>query len=89
MGVPARFEWTPLYFKEVALVGSNAFGVEELDGVRLHAMEHYLRWVEQGRLDLAHLITHRFRLPAYQEAFLTMHTKASHGAVKAVFDLGR
>ena len=30
---PARFEWTPWYFKELRLVGSNAFGIEEVDGV--------------------------------------------------------
>lgn len=86
VGVPARFEWTPLYFKEIRLVGSNAFGIEEWEGERLHAMELYLQLVQQGKLDLAHLITHRFRLEQYQEAFLVMHTKARHRAVKAVFD---
>ena len=30
--VPQRFEWTPLYFKEIAVIGSNAFGVEEFEG---------------------------------------------------------
>jgi threonine dehydrogenase-like Zn-dependent dehydrogenase len=86
VGVPARFEWTPLYFKEVELLGSNAFGVEEIGGVRLHAMEHYLRLLEQGKLDLMALITHRFRLEQFQEAFLTMHAKTRHHAIKAVFD---
>ncbi|MDP3766384.1 MAG: alcohol dehydrogenase catalytic domain-containing protein, partial [Dehalococcoidia bacterium] len=28
---PRRFEWTPLYFKEVSIVGSNAFGVETFE----------------------------------------------------------
>ena len=32
--VPQRFEWTPLYFKEIAVIGSNAFGVEEFEGRR-------------------------------------------------------
>ncbi len=27
---PARFEWTPLYFKEIEVLGSNAFGLENL-----------------------------------------------------------
>ena len=38
---PARFEWTPWYFKELRLIGSNAFGVEEVDGRRQHAIAHY------------------------------------------------
>jgi threonine dehydrogenase-like Zn-dependent dehydrogenase len=88
VGRPARFEWTPLYFKEVELIGSNAFGVEEIGGLRLHAMEHYLRLVDQRQLDLSPLITHRFRLEQYEEAFVTLHTKGRHGVVKAVFDLG-
>jgi threonine dehydrogenase-like Zn-dependent dehydrogenase len=87
VGRPARFEWTPLYFKEVELIGSNAFGVEEVGGLKLHAMEHYVRLVDQERLDLSPLITHRFRLEQYQEAFVTLHTKGRHGVVKAVFDL--
>ena len=70
------------------LLGSNAFGIEELGGQRLHGIEHYLRLVAEGKLDLASLITHRFRLEQYQEAFLTMHTKGRHDAVKAVFDFG-
>ena len=86
VGRPAHFEWTPLYFKEVALLGSNGFGVEEHGGVRLHAMEHYLRLVDQGKVDASSLITHRFNLRNYQKAFLAMHSKAKHSAIKAVFD---
>ena len=85
---PARFEWTPHYFKEIKLIGSNAFGIEEYGGVRKHGMEHYLQLVAEGKLELSSLITHRFRLEDYREAFLTMHTKGQHGAVKAVFDFG-
>ena len=29
---PGRWEWSPLYFKEISWVGSNAFGVEEIEG---------------------------------------------------------
>jgi threonine dehydrogenase-like Zn-dependent dehydrogenase len=88
VGAPARFEWTPLYFKEVKLMGSNAFGVEEVEGVRLHAMEHYLRLLAQGRFDPTPLVTHHFRLEQYRQAFLMMHSKARYRVVKAVFDFG-
>lgn len=88
VGVPARFEWTPHYFKELALLGSNAFGVEDIQGVRQHAFEHYMQMVQKGRLDLSSLITHRFRLEQFREAFLVMHDKARHNAIKAVFSFG-
>jgi len=85
---PARFEWTPLYFKEIALVGSNAFGLESFEGESLHAMEIYLRLLAQKRLDTARLITHRFRLEQYQDAFVVGRQKERHRTVKVVFDFG-
>jgi hypothetical protein len=47
---PKRFEWTPLYFKELRVVGSNGFGVESVRGVSQHAMLHYFDFV--GERDL-------------------------------------
>ena len=44
---PTKWEWTPLYFKEIAWVGSNAFGIETVDGVRRHGIAHYLDLVER------------------------------------------
>ena len=83
---PARFEWSPHYFKEINLVGSNAFGVEELDGVRKHAIEHYLDLVRAGRVDVTPILTHRFPLDDYKDAFRATHTQGESGAVKVLFD---
>lgn len=82
----ARFEWTPLYFKEIALIGSNAFGVEEFEGERRHAMQIYLRLLEQKRVILPDMITHRFRLEQYRQALLVSHDKDRHQAIKVVFE---
>ena len=81
---PRRFEWTPLYFKEVALVGSNAFGQEVFEGKEMHAMEAYFELVARG-LDVSPVITHRFRLKEYKDAFLALHAKGKNKAVKALF----
>lgn len=83
---PARFEWSPHYFKEINLVGSNAFGVEEWNGVRKHAMEHYLDLVRAKRVDVTPILTHRFVLDDYREAFRTTHNQGETGAVKVLFD---
>ena len=45
---PGRWEWSPLYFKEITWVGSNAFGIEEVEGVRKHGIEHYIDLVSDG-----------------------------------------
>jgi threonine dehydrogenase-like Zn-dependent dehydrogenase len=83
---PERWEWSPLYFKEISWVGSNAFGVEEVDGVRRHGIEHYLRLVEDGRIDLTGMLTHTFRLHQWREAFTTLATQEESGAIKVAFD---
>jgi threonine dehydrogenase-like Zn-dependent dehydrogenase len=83
---PERWEWSPLYFKELTWVGSNAFGVEEVDGLRLHGIAHYLRLAEAGRVDLTGLLTHTFRLSEWREAFTALATQEASGAIKVAFD---
>jgi threonine dehydrogenase-like Zn-dependent dehydrogenase len=83
---PRRFEWTPLYFKEIAVIGSNAFGVEELDGERRHAMEWYFELVRSRGIDLTPILTHRFALADWKRAFRTGWDPGASGAVKMVFD---
>ncbi len=83
---PERWEWSPLYFKEISWVGSNAFGVEEVDGVRLHGIEHYLRLVQDGRMDMKGMLTHTFRLEQWREAFTALATQEESGAIKVAFD---
>lgn len=82
-----RCEWTPWYFKEARLIGSNAFGVEEVDGVRKHAMAHYLDLVRSGRIDLTGMLTHTFPLAEWRKAFRTLIDQGTTGAVKCAFDL--
>ena len=84
--VPRRFEWTPMYFKEIAIVGSNAFAIEEWDGRRQHAMAWYFEFIRSKRLDVTPIITHRFRLAEYSDAFLACYDQGASGAVKVLFD---
>jgi threonine dehydrogenase-like Zn-dependent dehydrogenase len=83
---PGRWEWSPLYFKEISWVGSNAFGIEEVDGVRRHGIEHYLDLVSSGRIDLDGLVTHTFGLSEWRDAFLTIAEQERTGAIKVAID---
>ncbi|MFM8409375.1 MAG: zinc-binding dehydrogenase [Alphaproteobacteria bacterium] len=83
---PRRFEWTPLYFKEISLVGSNAFGEEDFEGARKHAMEIYFDLLRAGRIDVTPILTHRFPLERWREAFLACFDQGKSGAVKVLFD---
>ena len=83
---PARWEWTPLYFKEISWVGSNAFGVEEVDGVRQHGIQHYLDLVGDHRVDLTGMLTHTFALDDWRDAFGALATQERSGAIKVAFE---
>jgi len=83
---PGRWEWSPLYFKEINWVGSNAFGVEEVDGQRKHAIAHYLDLVVDGRVDVRPMLTHTFRLEQWRDAFLALANQGQSGAVKVAID---
>ena len=82
---PKRFEWTPLYFKELRVIGSNGFGIETVGGVAKHSMEHYFDFVEAG-LDLTPVITHRFPLEQWDEAVLAVKNSRRTGAVKVLLE---
>ncbi|MGH9013358.1 MAG: zinc-dependent alcohol dehydrogenase [Acidimicrobiia bacterium] len=82
---PTSWEWTPLFFKELSWVGSNAFGIEEVDGVRKHGIAHYLDLVQAGHIDLAPMLTHTFALGDWRAAFEALATQATSGAIKVAF----
>lgn len=83
---PTAWEWTPLYFKEIAWVGSNAFGFEEVEGVRAHGIQHFLDLASAHRVDLAPMLTHTFPLDEWRPAFTALATQADSGAIKVAFD---
>jgi threonine dehydrogenase-like Zn-dependent dehydrogenase len=85
VAIPGRWEWTPVYFKELTIVGSNAFAMEEFDGVRRHAIEHYLDFVRQGRIDLTDMVTHRFPLEDWWGALGALARPERSGVLKAAF----
>jgi threonine dehydrogenase-like Zn-dependent dehydrogenase len=85
---PGRWEWTPVYFKELTIAGSNAFGIEEIDGERKHAIAHYLDLVTAGRVDLTGMLTHRFPLERWWDALIALARQEESGAIKVAFEPG-
>ena len=83
---PTFWEDTPLYFKELNFTGSNAFGFEDVDGVRQHGIAHYLDLAAAGRVDIASMLTHTFTLEEWRDAFTALATQDRSGAIKVAFD---
>ncbi|HUC05870.1 MAG TPA: alcohol dehydrogenase catalytic domain-containing protein [Acidimicrobiales bacterium] len=85
VATPERWEWTPIYFKEITIAGSNAFGMEDFDGVRRHAIDHYLQFVTDKRLDITPMLTHRFALDEWWDALKAIARQGDSGALKVAF----
>lgn len=80
-----RVDWTPVWQKELSIRGSVWSGTESVGGRRVRTYELVLHWMAEGKLDLAALVTHRFRLDAYQEALAVASDKGRHRVIKPVF----
>ena len=83
--VPKRFEWTPWYFKEINIIGSNAFSIENFEGIREHAYYHYFRLLEEGRIDPTPIISHKFLLNDYKKAFVVARNQEKFKSIKVKF----
>ncbi len=68
-------------------MGVYAYGIEEVRGERLRTFELALRLMQQGRVDLRPLVTHRFALADYKRAVQTALATGPNRSVKTVFDL--
>ncbi|MCL5735537.1 MAG: alcohol dehydrogenase catalytic domain-containing protein [Actinobacteria bacterium] len=81
-----RADLSPLYYQEVQLLGSWAYGVESWQGERLDAFELAARLVEQDKIILDGLITHRFPLAQWDKAVMAAADKRRHHSIKVAFD---
>lgn len=86
MNGAAKWDDTPVYSKEINYTGSNAFGIEEVEGVRKHAIAHFLDMAGSGRIDLTPMLTHSFRLEEWRDAFTVLADQESSGAIKVTID---
>jgi len=86
VNTPKRCEMTPHYFKELEIIGSNAFSVEFFKGKRAHAFDFFLEFLADKKIDTSPLVTHKFPLEEYQEAFDMMANKKESNAIKVVFN---
>jgi hypothetical protein len=67
-------------------VGSNAFGFEEPDGQRKHAVAHYLHLVTAGPLNLRPMLAHTFRVAQWRHALLAIANQGDAGPAKVAID---
>jgi threonine dehydrogenase-like Zn-dependent dehydrogenase len=84
---PARscLDLTALWYKEVSLAGSYAYGVEEHGGEKIRSFQLALRLAPE--IGLETMVGPRFRLGEYRGAIAAARSAGRNGHVRVVFDL--
>jgi threonine dehydrogenase-like Zn-dependent dehydrogenase len=80
-----RVDLSPIWYKEVDLIGILIHGIEDWNGSRRSTYDITCELLLKGKLTAAGLITHYFRLEDWKEAVKTAQDKRS-GSIKVVFD---
>jgi threonine dehydrogenase-like Zn-dependent dehydrogenase len=78
---------TPVWYQEVDLIGAVGHDVVTWKGESLSTFELAMRWIETGELNCDGLLTHRFPLEAYRQAFAVAMDKRTYRSVKVAFQL--
>ncbi len=80
-----KVDWTPVWFRELTVRGIYAYQDEVIDGKTVHDFELALALYSEGKVDLSHLVTHRFTLDEWHKALDTALNKGREKAIKIVF----
>jgi len=84
-GTTRKVDWTPLWFKELTVIGTQSSSTEEYQGKRVRCYQLTLDWMAEGKLDLSPLLTHTFPLDDYRRAIAETSHKGRHRVIKSAF----
>jgi 2-desacetyl-2-hydroxyethyl bacteriochlorophyllide A dehydrogenase len=82
---PVTFDQTPIWHQELRVIGVNAHGTETFDGERISSFDLAMEMIRDGTVNLDGLITHRFPLGEYKEAFRVFKQK-TEPVIKVVLE---
>lgn len=73
---------TPVWYQEVDLLGSVGHDLVTWQGDTMSTFDLAMRWMQEGLLDCSEMLTHRFPLRAYRQAFEVATSKRRYRSVK-------
>lgn len=80
-----NLDMTPVWYQEVNLLGAIGHDIVTWGGEAISTFELAMRWMNDGTLTTEPLLTHRFPLSAYRQAFTTAIQKQRHHTIKVAF----
>lgn len=88
VGAPGELpglDWTFVWSRELTIMGTLGYGVEDYEGERLRTFELTMRLMREQPLPVERLITHHFPLERYTEAIEANLDRKTHQSLKTVF----
>jgi threonine dehydrogenase-like Zn-dependent dehydrogenase len=83
---PGVLDRTPLWRREIEVVGATGQGADDWEGQRRDTFDRVIDWVRERRLRLAGLLTHRYPPSDYRRAIRTAIAKRASGAIRVALD---
>jgi L-iditol 2-dehydrogenase len=84
-GLPERVDWTPIWLKEVKVVGSLTYGAEVFKGRRADTFARAIDLISRRRANLSVIRPRKYPLEQYRDALLEAASKKTSGVVKVSF----
>jgi len=85
-GHGGRVDLTPIWFREVGLIGAYGRQIEHYQGRKIGTYQLVHEFMTSGKLNTEALLTHKFPLGQYRRALDAALNKARHNAIKVAFD---
>jgi len=82
-----KLDVTPVWYQEVNLVGAVGHDVVKWNGENISTFELAMQWMLDGKIKTAKLVTHRFALAEYRQAFATALDKRTARSIKVAFEM--
>jgi len=77
---------TPIWFRELSVIGTYGRQLEHCDGRRVGTYQLVHELMQQGKLPVAEFLTHTLPLAEYRKAYTMSMNKGACEAVKVAFD---
>ncbi|WP_088103515.1 zinc-dependent alcohol dehydrogenase [Halalkalibacter urbisdiaboli] len=79
-------DWTYVWLNELTVKGCFAYSSNEFEGKKMNTLQIAVELMRRGEVDLSPLISHRFPLQQYKQAFQTVTKKGKANVMKVVFE---
>jgi threonine dehydrogenase-like Zn-dependent dehydrogenase len=86
-GALGPVDFSSLWFRELRLTGTSMYAYGVWQGRKVRTYEMAVELLARGDYPAQELVSHRFRLAEYRQAFQTAFDKGGHQSLKVVLDL--